>query len=306
LSRSGNTRYRSGDFLTFKDWKYGLHRLSQNEINCLDFPDGFLLDVVPSECSLDSMIEMQKVLYMLQNYSGRFSFEIWKDKGFSFHFFSSTTSVEGMLKGQLNSVYPQVVVKKSKSSNPALREGDYVSSCSLVLHGVELNLKCSDDFRYEPLRHVLEAMNGHDSKMIVQILFERLRRIPKGKRIVLEQKYGDDLFFRGVSVPVLKCLVRIAAVSNDGFKARESCEHIARTFSVFDTDRCRLSPKIVSYPVFRNSMGALASMNMREFPFFSERFMISIPELASLVHLPVGAENCGVEYTKPSFSNLQW
>lgn len=44
-----------------RDWKYGLHRLSQNEINYLDFPDGFLLDVVPSECSLDSMAGMQKV-----------------------------------------------------------------------------------------------------------------------------------------------------------------------------------------------------------------------------------------------------
>jgi hypothetical protein len=290
----------------FRNWKYGLHRLSQNEINCLDFPDGFLLDVVPAECSLDSMAGMQKVLYMLQNYSGRFSFEIWKDKGFSFRFFSSSASVEGMLKGQLNSVYPQVVVKRSKTNIPALREGDYVSSCSLVLNGVELNLKCSDDFRYEPLRHVLEAMNGHDSRIVVQVLFEKLWKIPKDKRIALTQKYGDDLFFRGVGVPVLKCLVRIAAVSNNGFKARESCEHIARTFSVFDTDRCRLSPKIVSYPVFRNSVSVLASMNLREFPFFSERFMISIPELASLVHLPVGAENCGVEYTKPSFSNLQW
>lgn len=290
----------------FKEWKYGLHRLSQNEINCLDFPDGFLLDVVPAECSLDSMAGMQKVLYMLQNYSGRFSFEIWKDKGFSFHFFSSSASVEGMLKGQLNSVYPQVVVKKSKANIPALREGDYVSSCSIALNGVELNLKCSGDFRYEPLHHVLEAMNGHDSRIVAQVLFEKLWKIPKNKRIALTQKYGDDLFFRGVGVPVLKCLVRIAAVSNDGFKARESCEHVARTFSVFDMDRCRLSPKIVSFPIFRNSMDVLASMNLREFPFFSERFMISIPELASLVHLPVGAKNCGVEYSKPSFSNLQW
>jgi len=205
LSRSGSTRYPKGDFL-FKEWKYGLHKLSQNEINCLDFPDGFLLDVVPAECSLDSMAGMQKVLYMLQNYSGRFSFEIWKDKGFSFHFFSSTTSVEGMLKGQLNSVYPQVEMKRSKANIPTLREGDYVSSCSLVLHGVELNLKYSDDFRYEPLRHVLEAMNGHNSRMIVQVLFEKLWKIPKDKRIALTQKYGDDLFFRGVSVPVLNRL----------------------------------------------------------------------------------------------------
>ncbi len=276
--------------------------MSQKEINCLDFPDGILLDVVPAECPLDSMVEMQKVLYMLQNYSGRFSFEIWKDDGFSFHFFSSSKSVEGMLRGQLSSVYPQVEIKRTDRTHPVFKEGNYVSACSLVLNGVELNLKCSDGFRYEPFRHILEAMNSHNSKIIVQVLFERLRRIPKDKRIALEQKYGDDLFFRDVGVPVLKCLVRITALSNDGYKARESCEYVARTFSVFDSDRSRLSPKVVSYPVFRNSLSILASMNLREFPLFSEQFMISIPELASMVHLPVGAEGCGVEYSKPSLS----
>lgn len=292
--------------MNFKDWKYGLYRLSQDEINRLGFPDGVLLEIVPADASLDSMVGMQKVLYMLQQYSARFSFEIWKDKGFSFHFFSSSESVEGMLKGQLSSVYPQVVVKRSKTSVPLFKDGDYVSSCSLVLHGVELNLKCPHDFHYDPLRHILEAMNGHDSKMIVQVLFERLRKIPKDKRILLAQKYGEDLFFRDTKIPILKCLVRIVAVSEDGYQARESCEHVARTFSVFDTDRCQLFPKIVSYPVFRNSLSVLASVNLREFPFFSERFMISIPELASMVHLPVGAESCGVEYSKPSLSTLPW
>jgi hypothetical protein len=95
-----------------KNWKYGLHRLSQNEINSLVFPQGILLEATPSQTSLDSVIGMQKILYMMQQYPCRFAFEIWKDKGFSFHFFSSSKSVEGMLAGQLRSVYPQTVVKK--------------------------------------------------------------------------------------------------------------------------------------------------------------------------------------------------
>ena len=292
----------------FKEWKYGLHRLSQGEINCLDFPEGVLLDVGPIECSLDSMVEMQKVLYMMQNYSCRFSFEIWKDKGFSFHFFSSSKSAEGMLRGQLNAVYPRVKIKRAERSIPVFKEGDYVSACSIVLRGVEMNLKSSDGFRYEPLRHILEAMNSHGSRVLVQVLFEKLRRIPKDKRIVLEQKYGDNLFFRDVGIPVLRCLVRVVAASKDGFLARESCEHVARTFSIFDSDRCRLYPKVVSYPLFRNSMIVLASVNLREFPFLSDKFMASIPELASIVHLPVGAKNCGVEYSEPSLapSKLPW
>ena len=102
----------------FKNWKYGLHRLSQDEINRLSFPDGILLKVVPSETSLDSMIGMQRVLYMLQQYPSRFSFEIWKDKSFSFHFLSSSKSAEGMLKGQLSSVYTQFIINRSEIKIP--------------------------------------------------------------------------------------------------------------------------------------------------------------------------------------------
>jgi hypothetical protein len=295
--------------MDFKKWKYGLHKLSQGEINHLDFPDGILLNVLPVECSLDSIIEMQKVLYMMQNYTSRFTFEIWKDdNGFSFYFFSSSKSVEGMLKGQLNAVYPHIMIKRANRSIPVLKEGEYISAGSLVLRGIELNLKHSDNFRYEPLRHILEAMNSYNSKIIVQILFERLRRISKDKRIILEQKYGDDRFFRDTKVPVLKCLIRIIAASKEGYKARESCEHVARTFSVFDTDKCRLSQKMVSYPFFRNSLSQLVSINLRAFPIFSNKFIASVPELASLVHMPVGAKNCGVEYSESSLapSNLHW
>lgn len=207
-----------------------------------------------------------------------------------------------MLKSQLLSIYPQVTVRKSKTSLSSLTEGEYVSSCKVVLTGSELDLRCPENFHYDPLRHIIESMNLQDSKVVVQVLFERLRRIPKDKRVKLTQKYGDDLFFRGVGIPVLKCLVRIVAISADGFKARVSCEHVARTFSVFDSDKSRLSTKMVSYPIFRNSMDVLAGMNLREFPLFSDSFMISIPELASMVHLPVSGIP-GVEYSQPSLSN---
>jgi hypothetical protein len=292
----------------FKDWRYGLHELIQKEINSLGFPDGSLLEVSPPYSSLDSMVSMQRVLYLLQQYPGRFSLEIWKDDKIGFRFFCSLGSVEGMLKGQLSSVYPNVVVKRSEFSLPDLKEGEYVSACSLILHGVELNLKRSGDFSYDPLRHVLEAINSHDSKILIQILFERINKIPKNKRIVLEQKYGDDLFFRNSRVPVLKCLVRIAAISRDKFIARESCAHIARTFSVFDTDRAHLVPKIVSFPLVKNSYNVLSGMAKRTFPFFSDCFLISVQELTSMVHLPVGAESSGVKYSKPTIapSNLPW
>ena len=214
----------------FKDWRYGLHKLTQKEINNLGFPNGILLEVVPPYSSLDSMVGMQRVLYLLQQYPGRFSFEIWNGEKISIRFFCSSGTVEGMLKGQFSSVYPNVVIRRSKSSMFDLKEGEYVSTCSLVLHGVEMNLNRSGDFSYDPLRHLLEAVNSNGCKIVIQVLFEKMSKIPKNKRIILEQKYGDDLFFRGNKIPVLKCQIRIVAVSKDRFKARESCAHIARTF----------------------------------------------------------------------------
>lgn len=275
-----------------------MYQLKQKQISKLGFPHGILFEIEPSHSLLESMIGMQRVLYMLQQYPGRFSFEIWKDKNIGFRFFCSSTSVEGMLKAQLRSVYPQVIVKRSRTNIPSIKEGNHISACSFDLHGVELNLKRSGDFNYDPLRHILEAMNGHNSMIIVQFLFKKIKKIPKDKRIVLEQKYGDDLFFRDVRIPVLKCLVRIVTISNDKYKARESCDHIGRTFSVFDSDRCQLHPRVVSHPLIRNSYDILVSVTKRIFPIFSKPFMISVPELASMVHLPVGAESCGIEYSK--------
>lgn len=280
------------------NWFYGVHQLSQSDVSSLGFPDGVILDVEPSQASLDSIIGMQKILYMAQNYSGRTSFEIWKDKSFTFHFFSSARSAEGMLKSQLRSVYPQCEVRLSKANIPPLITGEFVSACSLALYGTELNLRCPEDFRYDPLRHVLEAMNVSHAKFFVQILFERMAKIPKKKMALLAQKYGE-MIETGVRIPLLRCTIRIAAVAGDAYRARESMQHVARVFSVFDSERCRLAPR---FNVLVNSpLRMLRSMNARRFPLFSG-FMASVPELASFVHMPVGAESCGIRYAEPSLS----
>jgi len=283
------------------DWIHGVHQLSQLDVERIGFPDGVLLEVSPAEASMDSIPSMQRVLYMLQNYPGRFSFEIWRDNRFRFYFFSSARSAEGMIKSQLLSVYPQVRVERAKNSVVRLVEGEYLYSCSLQLKGSELNLRCPEEFHYDPLRHVLETMNACDSRVMVQILFERLRKIPKNRRVVVAQKYGDSLVFRGGRIPVMRCLIRVVAVSKDGYAAMESCGFVSRVFSVFDSDKCRLAPA-GPFPLIGDSFRTLMSMAGRRFPLFSGWFMISVPELASMVHLPVGAESCGVEYASPSLT----
>lgn len=280
-----------------RNWRYGLHRLKQGEINRLSFPDDILLKVEPAKCPMDSLLGMQRVLYMLRQYPGRFSFEIWKDETLSLHFFSSKSSVEGLLESQLKSLYPVIKIQKDDKPFPWIKEGDYVACCTLRIYGKELNLACAENFRREPYIHVIEALNGAD-KVVVQILFEGLRKIPKNRRFIVAQKYGIV-----ERAPLFQCLIRIVSFSEDGCKAWESCEHVARTFSVFDSDS-HLMPEMLSYPLLliRNPYRFLKSMVERRFPLFSKDFIISAPELAPLVHLPVGAEEHGVDYSKPGLA----
>ena len=274
-----------------------MYRLERRDIQKFSFPGGLLLKVTPGESSLRSMEAIQRVLYMMQRYPARFSFEIWKDDKFSFHFFSSSSNVEGMIKAQLKTIYPQAEVKRSKNPIPNFREGDYVSAGNLVISGLELNLRRPEEFHFDPLRHVLEAMNQHDGVSMVQIMFEKLRKIPEKKKIVLAQKYSEG---RGISLPLLRCSVRIVTSSSDGKAARESCEHISHTFSAFDSEKCRLFPKLVSFPLIKNSFDILCNVSDRTFPLFGKDFMISIAELSSMVHIPVGSGSSGVRYNSPS------
>jgi len=282
--------------MIFRNWRYGLHCLNKNEVR-FPFPHGILLRTKPSRCSIDSIVDMQSVLYILRQYPARFSFEIWKDEMLSFHFFSSKSSVEGLLVSQLKSVYPGIEIQKDDEPFLRIKEGDYVACSTLRIYGRELNLACAEDFHREPYSHIIEALNRVD-KVVVQILFEGLRKIPEDKRVIVAQKYGAV-----EKAPLFRCLIGIVSFSEDGRRAWESCEHIARTFSVFDSDSY-LMPEMLSYslPLIKDPYKFLKSVIERRFPLFSKSFMISVPELASMVHLPVGAEEHGVDYLKPGLA----
>jgi len=263
-------------------------RLFSKDFTNFTFPAGLLLEVVPSDTSLNSISEMTSILKMLGQYPSRFSFEIWKDKRFSFHFFSLSKSAEGLIRGQLSSVYPQCEIKKSSSFMPSINPGDYVSSCTFKQIGQYFSLNNPDDYHSDPLRHLLSAMNIHNSKFIIQFLFEIKKKIPKEAVITLYQK--------NLSLFVFQCLIRIIAINKNREKAKESCIHLARIFSVFGSESSRLIPK---FPYFYNPLKSVAK---RKFPIFQKAILLSIPELASFVHLPVGARDLGVEYSKPSLS----
>ncbi len=282
-------------FESFKNWSLGVYRLSRREILNLSFPDGVLLEATPGDSSMRSIESMQKILYLMQRYPARFSFEIWKDNGIRFFFYSFSSNAEGLMKSQLKSVYPEAKIERANSFIPLLKEMDFVSAGTVELTGWELNLRCPADFHYEPLRHLLQTINHFDGKVVFQILFERMGKIPKKKIPAVAHKY--KVFGRA---PVVKCSIRYAVISPNMEKSREACQQIGHTLSIFDSETSWLVPKIVTYPIMTNSYCLLKRISERRFALFKKQFMISVSELSSMVHLPVGAGDCGVKYSKPS------
>ena len=262
-----------------------IKHLSQNYINKLSYPEGILLEIIPSETSLNSISDMQTVLHMIGQYSGRFAFEIWKDDKFSFHFYSSSSGCEGLLRGQLSSVYPQCEIRKSNSSFTLMKAGDYISSCNLVLNYSDFSLKQANDFHYDPLRHLITAMNIHDCRFLIQVLFKRKKKIPKKTLVLMYQKNVKFVF---------QCIIRIVTISPNRDITIECCEHLSHIFSVFDSDGNGLSPK---FPIIVN----LNPIVKRNFPLIGKKFLICSSELASFVHLPVGLGNI-IDYVNPSLS----
>lgn len=288
-----------------REWVHGLYRIKGQEINRLKFPEGVLLKLEPPEGCDTNMVEMQKALYVLWHYPGRFSFEIWKDKGIEFYFFSSRKTAEGVLKSQLDAVYPQVHIQRAEKNLPEITPGEIIACSYLKLYGQELSLRCAEDFRRDPYHHILGAVRNFQGKAMIQILFEPLRRIPKDKLAIVVQKYRTI-----ARVPLFRCLIRIMVATGNEEAAKDGCDAISTAFTVFDTGRAQLHPVplSLSFPLINSPYPFLKKMNERKFSLLRRGFMISVPELATFVHLP-SEKIGGVQYHRAELeppSHIEW
>ncbi len=268
-------------------WAYGVHRLSKEDINTLWHVR--LLKVVPTKVDMNNLRIMEEVFQILHRSKSNFSFEIWKDKEIEFYFHASKEQDERELVLQLNSVYPNLEVEPAIHSVPWFKDGGYISGGILEFKGQPFNLKTLDDFNYDPLVHILEAI---DTGCMIQIMFKPTIKILE----ILDGKSRNPPF--NPKIPIYNCLIRAVAYSPDYEKARKSCMRILNSFSVFNSHVAQLEPKMVSFPVLRNSYRLLRNINKRKMPTY--KFPITSKELTSFVHLPINAEDYGVRYARPS------
>lgn len=267
------------DFI--KKWMHGVHRLSRQEINTIR--NVRLLKAVPTKVGINNLKILEEVLQILHRSKSRFSFEIWKDKEIEFYFHASREEDERDLALQLNSVYPSLEVKQALYSIPEFKEGDYISGGILEFTGQPFYLKTLDNFNYDPIVHILDAI---DSSCIIQILFKPISKI---------LEIHNDVS----KLPLFDCSIRVIAFSQEYEKARNSCYRILNSFSAFNSHVAQLEPKMISFPLVRNSYDLLKIISERRFPLFS-KFTVTSKELASFVHLPINAEEHGVRYARPT------
>lgn len=151
--------------------------------------------------------------------------------------------------------------------------GDYVCCSWICLKDLINELEF---FTYDPLSHVIEAM---DESSILQVIF---------------QAYKQE-----VNLPYFKALVRLAVISSNPFRSRQVIESISNSFSAISQF---FKPKLISFPILVNSFLILKLIAKRKFPrFYSleklKTFVLPLPQLSTLVHLPVGIESPKVSYS---------
>lgn len=291
-----------------KDWRWGVQKLDQDFINGLGVGDGGVLEVSPSEEDFGSQKKVQKsfstdlkkverFLYVMQRYDSGFSFEIWKEKNFRFFFYASEDKHLDALRKQLKAVYPESEVRRPEFIVPELRPGLWISSATIELEGNPSSLRTFRAFNYDPLIHILDSMEGLD---LVQVLFKPLSRETLKE---LSGRYGANFPEKMRESARYECLIRVISLTENPKATRLRCEHLSTSFSVFDSFRAQLvsSPVSFSIPWIHSSKRELKDFVKRRFPIFSKTLNLNLPELASIVHLPVGGEKHGVQYSRKKF-----
>lgn len=291
-----------------KNWRWGVQKLDQGFINGLKMKDGEILEVRPSKEDFGSLKKMQRsfytdlekverFLYVMQRYDSEFSFEIWKEEEFRFFFYSSEAKHLDALRKQLKAVYPEAEVRRPEFVVPEFRPDLWISSAVIELAGNLSSLRNFRAFHYDPLIHLLDSMEELD---LIQVLFKPLSRETLKE---LSGRYGEDFPKKIRESASYECLIRVHSLAENPKTARLSCEHLSTSFSVFDSFRAQLVSSPVSFyiPGIYSSKKKLKDFVKRRFPILSKTLILNLPELASIVHLPIGGEKHGVKYSRKRF-----
>ncbi len=242
-------------------WINGVNEFSPDSFRHLKFPE--VVRFIPSETSFSNLLLLEEALKILWSKKATYSIEIWKEEDLEFYLSSNRFEKLGELAYRLSAVYPSPKLEYPKKAFPEAK--GYVASGFLKLEGSILGLKTLEDFDYDPLIHVISAIRN---PCIIQFLF-------KPERTVIETFSGE--------YPLFRLRVAVSAFSEKWKNARDECERILRSFSVFN-GFAKLKP-VLSSPV-RNSRDIFHRIAERKLSIF-EGFRIMSSSLAAIAHLPL-------------------
>jgi DNA helicase HerA-like ATPase/DNA-binding MarR family transcriptional regulator len=286
-----------------KAWKLGAHRITAKQIEKLSRikPKGWLVGVTPSLEDKPTFSSLPNFLIPLYAYKKHACFEIWIHQNrISFYIFAREEKLLEEIKAQLSALYPNIFFKDAESTFIPLKAGSYVCASYLSLDYYYCKIKSIQDFDYDPLTHILESLSidamlqvAFKAKKISTSFLERLKaKLDPGA------PYTHEIL-RKFCLPCFKVIVRLAAFSESLEDARRGVETLANAFSSFNGSYARFKPRIVSFPILKNSYSILKDIVKRKFPFidFNKSFILSSEELATLFHLPIKIKDERINYT---------
>lgn len=242
----------------------GVNFFSPESFRNLKFPE--IVRYRYKEIPFSNLFLLDEALRILWEKKAVYSIEIWKEEDFEFYISSSKFEKLGELGYRLSAAYPDPKIEYARKAFPQAR--GYMAAGFLRLEGGIFGLKTLEDFDHDPLTHILSVSRN---PCIIQFLF-------RPERTVIETFLGD--------FPVFRLRVAVAVFSEKWKEAKEECEMILRSFSVFN-GISRLKPVMPS--ALRSSNLIFKGIALRKF-LFKDSFKITLPSLIAIVHFPLRGE----------------
>jgi len=293
-----------------QNWRNGVRRITERDVERLVRikSKAKLLEAIPSKLDKPQLSAVSNFLlpvYSLlasRKFKATLGFEIWSyQNSISFYLLSNDSRALDQVKSQLNAVHRNAIFRE-----PELRflpiEPTYVAGAWVYLDYYLFHTKTLDAFSYDPLSHILEAMQ---CDAVLQLVFKAHKLSKKQAKMLENATISNDVeeeIVGKLTSPFFKVLIRAVAFSQDPNKARQVVEQIANAFAVFNGSYAVFRPLVISHPILSSSLSLLRKMVQRKFPrFYSlelrKTFLLSLPELATIFHLPTDVEAYTVKFT---------
>lgn len=291
-------------------WWRGIHKVSHKQAKKLNQTQckGILLEMIsskdgPNLKGLDYLIattfhpRYKKFHEKLAFWQVRTSnaFEIWSwHRNISFLLWSRNIESMRHFVNGLHVLYPNSYVREAGGNPFFVSPDEHV--CAGTIRAPLLNaFKDIGNFNYDPLNYLLENLTKLP-KCVVQIFFKPME-MSRELRERLRKVWKEDF----KAVPRFEVLVRYAAISRSPLQAYYSAKTIGDSFKPMEKNIIKRKIYKRTIPFFRDSFRVLNQIYSRKYPrFWNDKFLLEVPELATLVHLPIAYRGVGIKHAEVS------